>query len=87
MTESFSERIICRRVPPLDSDGSATETPSRTERGSFLWDVQNSRNAKLQKNIDVCIGGKDTVSLILKSLQALVMIPNCMKQDSYVLRH
>lgn len=37
--------------------------------------------------IDLCIDGKGTVSLIFKSIQALVMITNCIKQDSCILWH
>lgn len=49
MTKSFSEIIICRCVPALDSDGSAAESPSNKERDSFMWDVKHSRNEKLER--------------------------------------
>lgn len=70
MTESFSEIIVCTCVPALDSDGSAAESPSNKERGSFLWHVQHSRNEKLER-IFIYVGDKDSVSLVLKSIQAL----------------
>lgn len=49
MTKSFSEIIICRCVPALDSDGSAAESLSNKEGGSFWWDVQHSRNENLER--------------------------------------
>lgn len=48
MTESFSEIIICRCVPALDSDGSAAESPSKKERGSScgMCDTAGMKSSK-----------------------------------------